>query len=300
MSLLDFIKVAPQYLIPKHLLSSGMHWFMKIEQPWVKNASIKLIAKIYKIEMSEALDEDINNYPTFNDFFTRALKPESRPIDETIGAWVSPADGIISQSCQIKENILVQAKNHNYTIEALLGGDIKYAKKFHNGDSAVIYLSPKDYHRIHVPYEANLISMTYVPGDLFAVNQATVKNIPSLFARNERLVIRFKNSHGHFCLVMIGAIFVGSMETVWEGKITPDYQPTIQHWDYSNQNKSFHKGEEIARFNMGSTVILTTPEGIMPELGKIKHSTPIKMGETLAHYLDKNNNKGVHNKTEEI
>lgn len=289
MSLLDFIKVAPQHAIPKHFLSNTMHWFMHIEQPWIKNATIKSLTKIYNINISEAVDEDINSYQHFNAFFTRALKPDSRPIDNTEGLWISPADGLVSQSCSIQDNQLIQAKNHYYTLEALMGGDIKYAKKFYNGDSAVIYLSPKDYHRIHAPYKAKLISMTYIPGDLFSVNQVTVKNVPGLFARNERLVIRFKNHHGNFCLVMVGAIFVGSMETVWQGKITPEYQPIIQHWDYSQQNLNFNKGEEIGRFNMGSTVILTTPAGVMPELGKIKQNTPIKMGEPLAHYLQKSN-----------
>ncbi len=290
MSLIDFLKVTPQYLIPKHFLSTGMHWFMQIKQPWIKNATIKTLTKIYGININDALDEDINNYPDFNAFFTRALKPTARPINKTNGLWISPVDGMVSQSCPIKDNRMVQAKCHDYTIEALVGGDIKYAKKFYNGDSAVIYLSPKDYHRIHMPYQAKLISMTYIPGDLFAVNQATVRNIPGLFARNERLVIRFKNHHGHFCLVMVGAIFVGSMETVWEGKITPEYQPIIQHWDYTEQKLTFNKGEEIARFNMGSTVVLCTPAGVMPELGKIKPNSPIKMGEALAYYLQKDNN----------
>lgn len=292
---MDFIKVIPQYLIPKHLLSSGMHWFMQVKQPWIKNTTIKLLTKIYGINVAEAVQEDITLYPDFNSFFTRDLKPEARPIDQTEGLWVSPADGVISQSASIIENTLIQAKCHDYTIEALVGGDIKYASRFHNGDYSVIYLSPKDYHKIHMPYAAKLLSMTYIPGDLFAVNPATVRNIPGLFARNERLVIRFKNEAGHFCLIMVGAIFVGSMETVWEGKITPPYQPNLQHWDYKKENLWFDKGEEIGRFNMGSTVILTTPQDIMPELGKISPNTPIKMGEPLAHYLNIPHNS--HNET---
>jgi len=282
--LMDFIKVTPQYFIPKHMLSSGMHWFMQVETPWIKNNVIKLLTKIYGINISEAADEDINNYPHFNAFFTRALKPEARPIDDTPNSWVSPVDGLISQSTHIEGNKIIQAKCHPYTVEALVGGDISYAKKFSNGEAAVIYLSPKDYHRIHIPVDAKLLSMTYVPGDLFAVNPATVRQVEGLFARNERLVIRFENEHGPFCLVMVGAIFVGSMETVWEGKITPDYEPTIQHWDYQDDNIQFSKGDEIGRFNMGSTVVLLTTEGQLPELGKIHSDTPIKMGELLAKY----------------
>ena len=284
MGFMDFLKVTPQYFIPKHLLSEAMHSFMQIEQTWVKNTTIKMLTKLYGINTAEALHEDLDYYPHFNAFFTRALKPSARPIDETEGLWVSPVDGVISQSSPIHHNMMIQAKRHNYTIEALVGGDIEYAKHFHNGDSAVIYLSPKDYHRIHLPYAAKLISMTYLPGDLFAVNPATVRQVEGLFARNERLVIRFENEHGPFCLVMVGAIFVGSMETVWEGKITPEYQPTLQHWDYFERDLTFEKGQEIGRFNMGSTVVLTTPAGIMPELGQIPNNTPIKMGQPLANY----------------
>ena len=299
--LTDFIKVTPQYFIPKHLLSSGMHWFMQVETPWIKNNVIKLLTKIYGINVSEAADEDINNYPHFNAFFTRALKPEARPIDDRPNSWVSPVDGLISQSTHIEGNKIIQAKCHPYTVEALVGGDIHYAKAFQNGEAAVIYLSPKDYHRIHIPVDANLLSMTYVPGDLFAVNPATVRQVEGLFARNERLVIRFESEKGPFCLIMVGAIFVGSMETVFEGKITPDYEPTIQHWDYTDQNISFNKGEEIGRFNMGSTVVLLTPEGQLPELGKIHPDTPIQMGQHLAEYPNESNTapeKQEHNDSE--
>ena len=283
-SFTDFIKVTPQYFIPKHLLSSGMHWFMQVETPWIKNNTIKLLSKVYGINISEAANEDMTSYQHFNDFFTRALKPEARPIDPAENAWVSPVDGIVSQSTHIDGNQIIQAKCHPYTIEALVGGDINYAKAFENGEAAVIYLSPKDYHRIHIPDQAKLLSMTYIPGDLFAVNPATVRNVEGLFARNERLVIRFENERGSFCLIMVGAIFVGSMQTVWEGKITPEYQPTIQHWDYSDANLTFNKADEIGRFNMGSTVILLTSENQLPELGQIVAGTPIKMGQHLASY----------------
>lgn len=286
MKLFDFFKVTPQYLIPKHLLSEAMHGFMQIETKWVKNNTIKLLTKMYGINVEEALVEDFDYYPHFNAFFTRALKPDARPIDEDENCWVSPVDGVISQSMAIDRNRLVQAKKHDYTVEALVGGDIEYAKTFTNGDSAVIYLSPKDYHRIHIPTDGRLLSMTYVPGDLFAVNPATVRNVEGLFARNERLVVRFESAKGPFCIVFVGAIFVGSMETVWEGKITPDYEPTIRHWDYSTQDLHFQKGDEIGRFNMGSTVVLLTPEGQLPELGQIKPNTPIQMGEKLACFPD--------------
>ncbi len=288
---LDFFKVTPQYLIPKHFLSELMHRFMQIRVKWIKNATIKTLTKIYGINISEAADENIDHYEHFNAFFTRALKADARPIDDTPNAWCSPVDGLISQSHTIRKNVLTQAKGHEYTTQALVGGDIDYAKQFENGDSMVIYLSPKDYHRIHMPSDGKLLSMTYVPGDLFAVNPATVRNVEGLFARNERLVLRFENEHGPFCLIMVGAIFVGSMETVFAGKITPDYQPTLNHWDYSDQNLSFAKGEEIGRFNMGSTVVLLTPENHLPELGKITPNTPIQMGQHLADYPNTQSNE---------
>lgn len=293
--ILDFFKVTPQYFIPKHLLSELMHRFMHIKVKWIKNATIRSLTKIYGINLQEAASEDLDEYPHFNAFFTRALKEGVRPIDDNINAWCSPVDGVISQSQPIDDNKMIQAKCHQYTTEALVGGDIAYAKQFTNGDSAVIYLSPKDYHRIHLPAAAKLISMTYVPGDLFAVNPATVRNVEGLFARNERLVLRFENEQGPFCLIMVGAIFVGSMETVFAGKITPEYRPTIEHWDYTKQNLTFSKGEEIGRFNMGSTVVLLTPKNAMPELGKIKANTPIQMGQHLADY----SNNNIQRSTEE-
>lgn len=283
MSFFDYVKVVPQYVLPKQLLSSAIHWFMQIEQPWVKNNTIKLIQKLYKVELDDAIEQDITQYPTFNDFFTRALKPEARPIHPGDDVWVSPVDGVISQSAKIEGNQLIQAKCHEYTLEALLGGDIHYAGQFRNGDFSVIYLSPKDYHRIHVPYTARLMSMTYVPGDLFAVNPATVKLVPGLFARNERVILRFESDKGPYSLIMVGAIFVGSMETVFHGKITPPYSPTIQHWDYRSEPISFNKGDEIGRFNMGSTVILVTPEHHFEKLGQLESERFIKMGESFEH-----------------
>lgn len=283
MRITDFFKVIPQYLLPQHLLSSGMHKFMQIRTPWIKNAQIKLLTKLYGINVSEALLDDITDYPTFNAFFTRSLRPDTRPIDLTPNALISPVDGVISQSQHLNHNTLIQAKCIDYTLEALLGGDLSYAQQFYNGDAAVIYLSPKDYHRIHMPYDGKLLSMTYVPGSLFAVNPATVRNVDGLFARNERLIIRFESQYGPFCLIMVGAIFVGSMETVWQGKITPPYQPTLQHWTYSDQ-PTYHKGDEIGRFNMGSTVILLTPEHQIPELGMIQNGTAVKMGEKIASF----------------
>ena len=291
--LFDFFKVTPQYFIPQHFFSEMMHGFMHIKVKWIKNSTIRLMTRVYGINIDEAASDDLDDYPHFNAFFTRALRDDARPLDDSDHAWCSPVDGLISQSQKIDGNNLVQAKKHRYTTEALVGGDIEYAKQFHNGDSTVIYLSPKDYHRIHMPTDARLLSMTYVPGDLFAVNPATVRMVEGLFARNERLVLRFENDQGIFCLIMVGAIFVGSMETVFAGKITPEYSPTLEHWDYTAEELHFQKGEEIGRFNMGSTVILLTPEGQMPELGKIPANTPIQMGQHLADYQNQANTEDL-------
>lgn len=281
MNWMNLLKVGPQYLVPQHLLSSGMHRLANCETPWLKNLLIKGFLALYDVNLDEALEPDPSHYRSFNDFFTRALKPEARPIYGDGRNLVSPADGVISQSQKIQDNVLIQAKCHDYTLEALLGGDIAYARQFHNGNAAVIYLSPRDYHRVHMPCDGQLLSMTYVPGDLFAVNPATVETVPGLFARNERLIIRFETENGPLCLIMVGAIFVGSMQTVWAGKITPPYRPALHHWTYDRDNPHFNQGDEIGRFNMGSTVILLTPKGHHDGLGALPVPATIKMGEPL-------------------
>lgn len=272
-------KVLPQYIIPQHLLSVGMHWLTTRPWPWLKNAMIKGFCKLYDIDLSEANIPEPEAYPTFNAFFTRALKPGARPLSDA--PLVSPADGTISQAQTIQGNTLVQAKYHNYTLEALLGGDISYAKQFYDGASCVIYLSPRDYHRIHMPCDGKIVSMTYVPGDLFAVNPATVDHVDKLFARNERLIIRIETKNGPLALIMVGAIFVGSMETVWAGKITPPYGHALHHEDYTDAPHAFSKGEEIGRFNMGSTVILLTPKEGFTQMATLPTPASIKMGESL-------------------
>ena len=293
MSLVTQLKVLPQYLVPQHALSSAIHWLTTRESPWLKNLLIKGFIRLYDIDLSEAARSNPEDYRSFNDFFTRALKPDARPIAEA--PLVSPADGTISQSGRVDTNRLIQAKCHDYTLEALLGGDIHYAQQFYNGAYSVIYLSPRNYHRIHMPADGRLISMTYVPGDLFAVNPATVETVEGLFARNERLIIRFETEKGPLCLIMVGAIFVGSMETVWSGKMTPPYGPTLRHFDYRDQSLTFTKGEEIGRFNMGSTVIILTPEHGWTDMAQLPHPASIRMGEPL---LPPTNRMGGSNETD--
>lgn len=277
----DFFKTFWQYLVPKHFLSTLMHWLMNRETPWFSQFIIKKLVKVYGVNLAEAERTAIEDYRSVNDFFTRSLAADARPIDASLNSIVSPADGKISQAGTLKHNQLIQAKGYDYSVEALLGGDITLAKSFYNGDFAVVYLSPKDYHRIHMPMDGKLLSMTYVPGDLFAVNPATVRMVPDLFARNERLVLSFETAIGPMVLVMVGAIFVGSMETVWQGKITPDYGTSLKYWDYTEQSLHFAKGEEIGRFNMGSTVVMLLPAN--QTHGLTHHDdTAVLMGQAIA------------------
>ena len=277
----DFFKTFWQYLVPKHFLSTLMHWLMNRETPWFSQFIIKQLVKVYGVNLAEAERTAIEDYRSVNDFFTRSLAADARPIDANTNSIVSPADGKISQAGTLKHNQLIQAKGYDYSVEALLGGDITLAKSFYNGDFAVVYLSPKDYHRIHMPMDGKLLSMTYVPGDLFAVNPATVRMVPDLFARNERLVLSFETAIGPMVLVMVGAIFVGSMETVWQGKITPDYGTSLKYWDYTDQSLHFAKGQEIGRFNMGSTVVMLLPAN--QTQGLTQHDdTCVLMGQAIA------------------
>ncbi|MEN9671315.1 MAG: phosphatidylserine decarboxylase [Pseudomonadota bacterium] len=207
--------------------------------------------------MAEALNQDTSSYATFNDFFTRALKPGARPIAKA--ALICPVDGAISQFGDIKQDQIFQAKGHSYSTTALVGGDTALAAKFQNGSFATIYLSPKDYHRIHMPCDGKLSRMIYVPGDLFSVNPTTARGVPGLFARNERVVCVFDSDNGPFVLVLVGATIVGSMATVWHGQINPPRSTDVREWRYDNEPISLKKGDEMGRFMLGSTVVMLFP-----------------------------------------
>ena len=264
-----------QYLLPQHLLSKLMFRFARIENRWLKNNFTRWFVKQYKVNLSEAEIENVEDYKHFNDFFTRPLKHNSRPLSESI--IVSPVDGVVSQAGIINDSQIVQAKGRKFSVSSLIAGES--TSDFHNGNFATIYLSPKDYHRIHMPCSGTLISMKYVPGDLFSVNQTTVENIDRVFARNERLVCFFQTEFGVMIFVLVGAIFVGSMQTSWEGLITPPYGKFVKSYDYTNKNIKLTKGEELGRFNMGSTVIMLMPEG-SPELN-LDSGQALKMGQSL-------------------
>jgi phosphatidylserine decarboxylase len=244
-----------QYLLPHHLLSRAMHALARCEITAVKNALISRIAQIYGVNVGEALEPDPLAYPSFNAFFTRALKPDARPLDPTPGAILCPADGAISQLGDINNGTLLQAKGHTYSVTELLGGDDALAQPFLDGKFATIYLSPKDYHRLHMPLSGRLRDMLHVPGRLFSVNAATARNVPRLFARNERVAAFFDTDAGPMALVLVGAIFVSSIETVWHGEVTPPSSPSVRRWHYDH-GVELAQGAEMGRFNMGSTVIV--------------------------------------------
>ncbi len=280
---LDFLLTLPQYLIPQHLLSRLMHRFAHWQAGAFTHWLIKQFIKKYQVDMSIAARSEIEAYPHFNAFFTRALHENARPIAES--TFISPVDGVISECGTIQDHTVLQAKNHVYSLTELLAGEEALAEMFHNGQFCTIYLSPRDYHRIHAPAQAQLRQVIYVPGDLFSVNQRTVRTVPRLFARNERTICLFKTKeHGTIAVILVGAVLVGSMETVWTGKITPPYRKMIQHWRYdSGHAPAIQKGAEMGRFNMGSTVILLTQANKLPLLETLQAGIALQMGQALSH-----------------
>ena len=265
-----------QHLLPQHWLSKLMFRFARIENTWLKNAFTHWFVKAYQVDLSEANREQVEEYKHFNDFFTRSLKPNARPIAKN--TITCPVDGAVSQVGKINNTKIFQAKGRDYSVEQLLGNDTR-SSEFTDGFFTTIYLSPKDYHRIHMPYDGKLVSMDYIPGDLFSVNQQTAQNVDNLFARNERVVCYFETEFGLCAFVLVGAIFVGSMQTVWHGQINPPYKKQVQHFDYQDQNIQLKKGEEMGRFNMGSTIIMLSPNQDNPF--NLSELEVVRMGQAL-------------------
>lgn len=257
-----------------------MHWltrsrgvFKKLFTPW--------FVRHFGINMDEAIETDWRKYPDFNSFFTRALKPEARPLVIGEQNLICPVDGSVSQAGRINGDRIFQAKGHEYSLASLLGGSSNWCDAFENGEFATLYLSPKDYHRIHMPLDGKLLEVIHVPGRLFSVNPATTRAIPGLFARNERVVCIFETEAGPMAMVLVGAIFVASIETVWQGVITPPAGKQIQRWDHREKEIVLKQGEEMGRFNMGSTVILLYPADKMNWADSIQPDVPVKMGQLL-------------------
>jgi phosphatidylserine decarboxylase len=252
------LRVLPQYLLPKQWLTNLAGRFASQARGKTTTTVIRWFVKKYQVNMAEALNPDISSFATFNDFFTRALKPGARPL--ATAALICPVDGAISQFGDIKQDQIFQAKGHSYSTTALVGGDSALAAQFQNGSFATLYLSPKDYHRIHMPCDGTLKRMIYVPGDLFSVNPTTARGVPGLFARNERVVCVLDNDTGPFVLVLVGATIVGSMATVWHGQINPPRSAEVREWRYDDELISLKQGDEMGRFMLGSTVVMLFPE----------------------------------------
>ena len=276
----DSLFIFLQYLIPQHALSRLVGWFASSEIGFIKSTFINNFAKKYGINMQEAKQEDLNAYASFNDFFTRELKDGARPIAEGEGTLVSPADGAVSQLGKIELGRVFQAKGRDFSVTELLGGDSDRAATFLNGDFATIYLSPKDYHRVHMPCAGKLLETIYVPGDLFSVNPTTAQGVDGLFARNERLVCMFETEYGPMALVLVGAMIVAGIETVWSGQVCP-LPKKAQVQDYTQTEVRLEKGEEMGRFKLGSTVVLCFPENAVSFMEEVRAESPLMMGEAL-------------------
>ncbi len=272
-----------QEFVPQHLLSRAVGKLADCKIGWVKNTFIKLFAKQYKVDMSEALEENLEAYPSFNAFFTRALKASSRPISPDPSKIVSPADGAVSQLGAIEQGRIYQAKGHDYTLTSLLAGQDRLAEEFADGSFATIYLSPKDYHRVHMPVDGKLREMIYVPGDLFSVNTATTEEVNGLFARNERLVCIFDTAAGPMAMILVGAMIVAGIETVWSGQEAPPARTLkAERYDQTPAPIVLVKGEEMGRFKLGSTVILLFGKDMIDWLDTYQAGTATRLGEPLA------------------
>lgn len=271
-----------QHLLPQHLLSRMVGALAQCRTPWLKNLLIRRFCQHYHVDMSEALEPNLESYEHFNAFFTRALKPDARPLDTTPGAILSPADGAISQLGKIEHGRIFQAKGRSYGLTTLLGGDCQRADPFINGTFATIYLSPRDYHRVHMPLTGTLRESIYIPGDLYSVNGTTTAGVDNLFARNERLVTIFDTEAGPMAMVLVGAMIVAGIETVWQGQVAPlPRQPLILDRFDSQSPPRLEKGCEMGRFKLGSTVILLFPEGRANWLERLEAGSPVCMGERL-------------------
>ena len=278
--LAERLAAAPQYLMPKHAMTALAGVVANWKGGTNTTAVIRWFVKKYGVNMAEAAEPDIAKYARFNDFFTRALKPCARPL--AASDWVSPVDGAISQFGAIAGEQIFQAKGHHYTTTALVGGDADLAAPFNGGHFATLYLSPKDYHRIHMPCAGRLTRMIHVPGELFSVNPTTARGVPGLFARNERVVCVFEGERGPWVLVLVGATIVGSMATVWHGVVNPPRPGKLREWRYDDREVRLAQGEEMGRFLLGSTVVLLFPPGPRSFNAAWAPGGAIRVGEAMA------------------
>lgn len=269
-----------QHLLPKQAMTVAAGHLASAHAGGWTHAAIRRFVARYRVDMAEAADPRIESYPSFNAFFTRALKSGVRPLADA--DWICPVDGAISQFGRIDRDRVFQAKGHEYTTVALLGGDATLAARFDDGAFATLYLSPRDYHRIHMPCEGRLRRMVHVPGSLYSVNPATARGIPGLFARNERVVCVFDTQNGPFVLVLVGATIVGSMATVWHGVVNPPRPGGVRAWDYDEPAVELAQGAEMGRFLLGSTVVMLWPALAMRFESSWSPGRSIRLGESMA------------------
>jgi phosphatidylserine decarboxylase len=278
------LPITQQYLLPKKLLTVLMGKLAGMQLGGFSHAVIRKFVAHYKVDMSEAADPRIESYASFNDFFTRPLREGARPL--AAAPFICPVDAAISQFGPIEHDQLFQAKGHSYSTRALVGGDQALAHQFDHGHFATLYLAPKDYHRIHMPCEGRLKRMVYIPGDLFSVNPLTARHVPSLFARNERVVCEFECAHGPMVMVLVGATIVGSMATVWHGVVNPPRTGAPREWRYEGQDIVLAKGAEMGRFLLGSTVILLFPRNVLTFTADWAPTRPVRLGEAMATVIE--------------
>lgn len=285
------IKVLSQYVLPKQALTRFAGRVASRQRGRVTTELIRWFVGKYQVNMSEAAEPDITRYLSFNDFFTRALRPDARPLAQA--DLICPVDGAISQFGRIEDDQIFQAKGHSYSTTTLVGGDAALADKFRHGSFATLYLSPRDYHRIHMPCDGTLRRMIYVPGDLFSVNPATARGVPGLFARNERVVCVFDTARGPMVLTLVGATIVGSMATVWHGVLNRSRQGVVREWLYGDAEGEgdgkapavhLRQGEEMGRFLLGSTVVMLFPEGPLSFNPSWQPGGAVRLGQSMGNY----------------
>ena len=281
MTIQEALTTLPQYVLPHHALSRMMSKLTHCQNKAWKNLFIKQVIRHYGVNMDESIEQDINAFKSFNHFFTRELKPGVRPLATECNAIVCPADGTVSQAGNITEGEIFQAKGKSYTATDLLGGSAERAEPFNNGVFTTIYLSPKDYHRLHMPLTGTLREMVHIPGRLLSVNTATTNSVPGLFARNERVAAIFDTDAGPMALVLVGAIFVSSIETVWHGVVTPPSITSVQGWQYQDNAPMLKIGEEMGRFNMGSTIIVLFGKDKAQWDNEFTADKAVKLGERI-------------------
>lgn len=279
---LNRLAITMQYCLPKQAITIVAGKFASAKAGRLTTAVIRWFIGRYGVNMAEAAEPNISNYPSFNDFFTRALRKDARPVSKA--DFICPVDGAISQFGDIRHGQIFQAKGHEYSATALLAGDALLAAKFEHGSFAALYLSPRDYHRIHMPCAGRLKSMHYVPGDLFSVNPTTAQGVPGLFARNERVVCEFESATiGSFILVLVGATIVGSMATVWHGVVNPPRSKSVRSWRYDDQTIVLQQGEEMGRFLLGSTVVMLFPADTLSFNPDWSAGKAVRLGEVMAN-----------------